>query len=275
MTTILAANVENLTLTGTLAINGTGNVLDNVISGNGAANTLTGGAGNDSLDGGAGNDTMIGGTGNDVYVVDSVGDVVTENVSQGTDTVLSSVSLTLGSNVENLTLTGSGAINGTGNSLANVIVGNGGSNTLNGGSGADVLTGGAGDDTYVVDNAGDVVNEVVGAGTDLVQSSVTRTLGISVENLSLTGSSAINGTGNAFDNVLVGNTASNALTGGAGNDVLDGAGGADTMAGGAGTDTYVVDNTADVVSELVVRFINMITVSSHTEVEFIPAEDDG
>ncbi len=108
--------------------------------------TLTGGKGADTIDGGAGADSMAGGTGNDTYVVDNTGDVVTEAASAGTDTVRSSVTFTLGANVENLTLTGSGAVNGTGNMLANTMTGNAAVNTLNGGTGNDTIDGGAGND---------------------------------------------------------------------------------------------------------------------------------
>jgi len=231
VTFTLAANVENLTLTGSSAIDGSGNSLDNSLTGNAAANTLSGGAGNDTLDGGISADTLIGGTGNDTYVVDNAGDTVTENSGEGTDTVQSSISVTLAAEVENLTLTGSAAINGTGNSGANTITGNSAANTLDGGSGADVLAGGAGNDSYVVDNAGDTVTENASEGTDTVQSAVTFTLSANIENLTLTGSSAIDGTGNALDNVISGNSGVNTLTGGAGND------------------TYGVDNSGDVVVE--------------------------
>jgi Ca2+-binding RTX toxin-like protein len=258
ITYTLTANVENLTLTGGSAINGTGNALNNVLTGNGAANTLSGGAGNDTLDGGAGADTLIGGLGNDTYIVDNAGDVVTENANEGTDLVKSSITYTLTANVENLTLTGSGNINGTGNALNNVLTGNAGNNILTGGDGNDTLDGGAGNDTligglgndiYIVDSAGDVVIENPGEGTDTVQSSITWTLGAEVENLTLIGTSAINGTGNALNNVLTGNSGNNILIGGAGNDTLNGGLGADTMIGGAGNDVYTVDNVGDVVTE--------------------------
>ncbi len=258
MTYTASANVENLTLTGTTAINGTGNALDNVLTGNSAANTLTGGAGNDTLNGGAGIDTMVGGTGDDTYVVDVATDVVTEALNEGTDTIQSAVTYTASANVENLTLTGTTAINGTGNALDNILIGNGANNTLTGGAGNDTLDGGAGtdtmvggtgNDTYVVDVATDVVTEAVNEGTDTIQSSVTYTASANVENLTLTGTAAINGTGNALDNILIGNSANNTLTGAAGNDTLNGGAGIDTMVGGTGNDTYVVDVAGDVVTE--------------------------
>jgi len=87
---------------------------------------------------------MIGGAGNDTYVVDNTGDVVTENPGGDTDTVQSSITYSLGANVENLTLTGTANINGTGNTNDNVITGNSGNNVLAGLGGADSLDGGAG-----------------------------------------------------------------------------------------------------------------------------------
>ena len=130
--------MENLTLTGTAALNGTGNELDNIIIGNSGANVLTGGDGADTLNGGAGADKMFGGTGNDTYVVDNVGDVVNETGGDGTDMVQSSISFSLADpvhaigSIENLTLTGTGAINATGNELDNVLIGNSGNNILAG-----------------------------------------------------------------------------------------------------------------------------------------------
>ena len=236
----LGANLENLTLTGTAAINGIGNGLDNVLTGNSAENTLTGLVGDDTLNGGLGADMLIGGAGNDTYVVDDLGDVVTENAGEGTDTVQSSFSYTLGVNVENLTLTGTAVINGTGNALNNTINGNSGANVLDGGLGADAMAGGAGDDLYIVDNVSDTVTEAAAAGIDTVRSSATFTLTANVENIILTGSTAINGTGNGLDNVLDGsqNTAANTLIGGSGNDTyVVGAGDTVVEKSNAGTDT--------------------------------------
>ncbi len=164
---ILSADVENLTLEEGAALDGTGNALDNVIQGNEQANVLLGNAGNDTLDarggddvldGGAGADIMTGGAGGDTYVVDNAGDQVIENVVGQTyntwwgyqytvadiDTVNASITYTLGNNVENLNLTGFASIDGTGNSLDNVITGNDGANTLAGDTGNDTLDGGAG-----------------------------------------------------------------------------------------------------------------------------------
>ncbi len=236
ITYTLGANLENLTLTGSAAINGTGNSLDNILKGNAAINILRGGDGNDTLDGEAGADNLAGGLGNDTYVVDNTGDVVTEAAAAGTDTVESSITYTLGVNLENLTLTGVDAINGVGNTLSNILKGNGANNRLDGGAGADNMAGGLGNDTYVVDNTGDVVTEAAAAGTDTVESSITYTLGANLEYLVLTGSAAIDGKGNALSNYLQGNGANN---------VLDGDAGADYMVGGLGNDTYVVDNTGD------------------------------
>lgn len=172
---------------------------------------------------------MAGLAGNDTYIVNHSGDVVIEAAAQGTDTIMSSVSYSLPNNVENLTLTGSGNINGTGNSLANVLSGNSGNNTLDGGAGADRMAGGAGNDTYRVDNVGDVVAELNGQGTDTVSSSVSYRLSSDVENLTLTGSGNVTGTGNSLANVLVGNAGNNTLNGGSGSDMLTGSGGSDSF----------------------------------------------
>ncbi len=294
----LADDLENLTLLGTGAISGYGNGANNSLIGNDAANIL---------DGGAGADSMTGGGGNDTYIVDSEGDTVTELANGGIDSVYSSLSFSLGANVENLVLNGAAAINGTGNGDANILIGNsadnrllggdgndilvggagndyldggsgtdtvsfegtttslsidlstalgtittslgtdtlvsiegiiggsgndvlkgdGGANYLDGGLGNDTITGGAGDDIYGVDSALDIVTELAGGGTDEVRASISYTLGSTLENLTLVGFEAINGTGNSLDNVIAGNSGNNLLIGGAGNDRLDGGAGLD------------------------------------------------
>ena len=216
---------------------------------------LYGAGGNDLLDGGTGADEMQGGEGNDTYLVDDVGDSVVELEAEGTDLVESSITYTLTDNVENLTLTGTEALNGTGNQLSNVItgndsdntllglggndtlVGNGGNDRLDGGEGADIMTGGAGDDVYIADIASDSITENAGEGLDRVESSASYTLGTNIENLLLTGTNAINGSGNDLANEIAGNDANNVLNGAGGDDTLIGNGGADTLNGGAGNDT--------------------------------------
>ncbi|MGH8350337.1 MAG: beta strand repeat-containing protein, partial [Pseudomonas sp.] len=210
---------------------------------------VTGGSGNDTLNG-QGYTLLAGGAGNDTYAVFDSLVQLREEVGAGIDTVNSAVSWVLGANLENLTLTGTSTINGTGNGLANTLTGNAAANTLNGGAGADVMIGGLGNDIYYIDHASDVVTETSATGgVDTLFSSVSRTLGNYQENLTLTGSAALTGTGNDLANTLTGNAATNHLYGGAGNDFLNGGAGVDRMTGDDGSDIYYVDNAADVVVE--------------------------
>ena len=188
------------------------------LTGNNLANTLTGNAGANNLNGGGGIDTMQGLAGNDIYVVDNVSDKAIEAASAGIDRVNSAVTFTLGANVENLTLTGAAAISGAGNTLANIIIGNSANNTLSGGTGVDSLRGGLGNDSYIVDHVSDQVVESAGAGTDRIVSSVSEVLALNVENLTLSGTAAINGIGNTLNNVITGNAANNILSGSSGID---------------------------------------------------------
>ncbi len=169
----LRANIENLTLTGTANLAGKGNELDNVITGNDGANrlsgmagddTLVGGGGRDILDGGTGNDTMSGGGGNDTYIVDSSSDTIVEAADGGVDFVQSTASYTLGANVERMYLMGAASIDGTGNDLANLLVGNSGDNALSGLGANDRLYGGGGNDTLSGGDGNDYIEG--GAGQD-------------------------------------------------------------------------------------------------------------
>lgn len=239
----LSNYVENLSLDSnylhfrsyySVAVNGTGNSLANKITGNTSANNLNGAAGNDTIDGMYGNDTinggtgadsMIGGYGADTYYVDNVGDVVTEldNYYAPTDidTVISTVSYTLGASVENLTLSGTGFIRGGGNELNNVIVANTGGSYLDGGLGIDTLSYAGHAAKVTVSLAALGAQATGGSGSDTIAN---------------------------FEN-LTGGTAGDALTGNALANVIDGGLGSDTLTGGAGNDTYIVDVTTDSVVE--------------------------
>jgi Ca2+-binding RTX toxin-like protein len=152
-------------------INGLGG--NDVLTGNASADTINGGAGNDTIDGAGGGDTLVGGTGDDIYFIDNSADKVVENAGEGTDLVNASISYTLTDNVENLTLTGTGDISGTGTSVGNTINGNAGANILSGGGGSDLINGNDGNDTVLGGDGGDYLfgnngNDILngGAGSD-------------------------------------------------------------------------------------------------------------
>jgi hypothetical protein len=215
-------DIEELTLTGDAPINGTGSRLHNLVVGNTA---------NNILDGREGLDTLVGGLGDDTYIVDNPGDVVRELHGSGIDLIISDVTYALPDDVESLRLSSAaGDSKAIGNILANLITGNSGFNILDGSLGSDTMEGGLGDDIYIVDNVGDVIIETAADGTDSAQSSVSYILSSYVENLTLTGSQAINGFGNNSNNFIVGNSSNN---------ILNGRGGGDRLSGLAGADTFV------------------------------------
>ncbi len=190
----LGANQEHLILNAATAINGTGNEL---------ANSLYAGAGNNVIDGGLGTDTVFYSTASAGVTVSLALSTAQATGASGNDTLL---------NIENL----------TGSNFNDILTGSGGGNAINGGAGADTMAGGLGNDAYYIDNAGDVVTELLNEGADTVYFYLNQhtTLGDNLENLYLFGTGAVNGTGNALNNVL---------HAGAGNNVLDGAVGNDTV----------------------------------------------
>jgi Ca2+-binding RTX toxin-like protein len=227
---------------------------DDSLFGQGGADTLHGGSGDDALRGGAGNDDLDGGVDNDK--MDGGTGVDTADYSDAAAGVTVRLSLSSAQNtggagfdtllrIENLTGSGSNDVL-VGNGAANVLIGLGGNDRLNGGGGADQMSGGLGNDVYVVNHAGDQVIEDDNPGdVDTVRSSVDLTLGANVENLILTGSDAIDGTGNELANKLFGNAEANVLSGLAGDDRLSGGDGSDTLIGGAGRDVLTGGADAD------------------------------
>ena len=228
VTFTLAANVENLILSGAKAINGTGNALSNAITGNAADNIL---------DGGAGADTLIGGDGNDTYVVDNAGDTVAD--TSGFETVQSSVNFVISAGLENLTLTGASAVNGTGNSGNNVISGNSADNVLDGGLGNDTLSGGAGNDILIGGAGDDTFLTGVGADT------VVGGLNTAFNSAAFNATGLVNGDwlsyADATSGVTVDLSKSGLGTGGAAGDVWSGI---ENLQGSNFNDTLTADNFA-------------------------------
>ncbi|WP_018679176.1 calcium-binding protein, partial [Acinetobacter tjernbergiae] len=163
----VAGNLEDLTLSGSLNINGTGNSSNNKLTGSNGNNILDGGAGNDTFIGNLGSDTLIGGLGNDIYYVDNL-DTIIEKAGEGLDTVIAGFSYTLDAsgNIEDLMLSGALNINGIGNNSNNKLTGNSANNTLDGGAGNDIINGAAGND-LLIGGAGDDIL-IGGSGSDIV-----------------------------------------------------------------------------------------------------------
>jgi len=170
--------------------------------------------------------------------------------------LIGNISIMANSWIENLRA-GSGNDRLSGNARNNTIWGNGGNDVLNGGAGADTLVGGSGRDTLVggagndvyLTDAYDTIIEATGGGRDEVRSGISRTLGADLEDLRLTGTAAVNGTGNIAANLLHGNANANVLRGLGGNDRLSGNGGADTLWGGAGSDEFLFNAGRDVIAD--------------------------
>ncbi len=235
----LGENVENLTLTGSANLKGTGNKLNNLIIGNAGNNELNGGTGIDTV---SYEDAKAGVTVNlQLTSAQSTGGAGTDKINK----------------FENL----------IGSDFADILTGDISNNRIDGGLGKDRLEGGTGDDSYIVDANTDVIIEAVAAGTDTVFSSVTWTLGATLENLTLTGSAAINGGGNSTANVLIGNAADNTLTGGSDNDTVKGGGGDDTIIGGAGNDQLTGGTGTD-------AFVFNNTNGKDTITDFVSGTDD-
>jgi Ca2+-binding RTX toxin-like protein len=225
---------------------------DNLIIGGGANDTFNGDDGNDTIDGMRGDDTLNGGEGSDRLF--GWGDEDTLNGGEGIDFLDGGRGKdTLnGDNGADELYGQRGTDTLKGGAGEDKLYGGQGRDSLDGGAGVDYLAGGVGDDTYIVDVVGDVLHEARQAGRDTVESAVTWTLGVFFEELELTGTTAIDGTGNAVANKVTGNSGANKLLGLDGNDTLSAGAGADTltggrgndrMAGGAGADTFIL--TAD------------------------------
>lgn len=162
-----------------------GSTGDDSLHGGSGKDLLFGFDGNDVLDGGLGADTMYGDEGDDIYIVNTGDDRTVETINGGHDTVIASCSTTLAVNVEDLRLVEGGNLNGTGNTLDNLIVGNSQDNILDGSVGADTMIGGLGNDSYFIDDAGDQVIEATDEGVDTVYSRISMRLAANVENLTL------------------------------------------------------------------------------------------
>lgn len=184
---------------------------------------------NDVLFGSLGHTVFYGKGGDDVFYVRMREDQIIEEAGEGNDTVVSSVTYTAPTHVENLTLVGTDNIFGFGNNSDNILTGNSGNNRLSGGRGKDTLYGMAGNDLLLGGDGNDWLDG--GSGND----------------------------------ILRGDAGSDTLYGGDGNDRLEGGAGADRMNGGNGNDVYIVDDAGDVIIETAYGGMDTVESSvSHT-----------
>jgi Ca2+-binding RTX toxin-like protein len=268
---IWGGSIENGKLTGKANLNLFGSTANNRLLGNDGINRLDGKGGSQ--------DILQGGFGDDVYVVDTITDILTEEVNSletsgavkkgWIDSVESYVNFSLETNAgdyfENLSLYDGAATTATGNKYANTLLGNsnantlnglGGNDNLNGGAGIDTLVGGEGDDTYILSTENDIVKELAGlnqgtADTLVVVKDVTS-LTANVENLILNSVSAKIGIGNTENNVITGNEQNNTLSGLAGNDTLLGKDGNDVLTGGTGADVLNLAETTPASDKVII-----------------------
>ena len=243
------------------------NNLDNIITGTianenfsttGEKDTINAQGGNDTITSSfenlQPNDSLNGGTGNDTLII--TGGTATDAISisvNNTNNQLNIVGTTI-INFEQFDLSGfGGKTNFLGAATNDWIKAGIGNDILNGGAGADTMIGGAGNDSYYVDNVGDSIIENANQGTDTVFTTITYTLAANVENLTLQGTTAINGIGNDLNNTITGNTVANTLNGGAG---------ADTLIGGVGNDNLSLglnDNAIDNVNYVLGDGVDTVT----------------
>jgi Ca2+-binding RTX toxin-like protein len=238
----IGANQINQTTGNRSTVIFTGGDGPNIIQGGKGDDQLAGGAGEDRVSGGGGNDLLAGGLHNDILNGGDGVDTADYSAASGAVTVNLALGISSGAHgADTLSL----IENVRGSVFGDTLTGDDGANLLNGGAGRDTMAGGKDNDTYIVDNALDTVTEYAGEGIDLIQSSVSFSLGRHVDNLTLTGTANINATGNGDANILTGNNGANTLSGLGENDTLRGSGGRDILVGGAGSDTMFGDAGAD------------------------------
>lgn len=202
------------------------------LTGNEFANLITGNAGRNVIDGGGGLDRLRGGEGNDTYILRDRADAIVEQLQEGADSVRAYVNYTLASHVEELRLLGEARI-GTGNALANLIVGTGGQDSLKGLGGSDMLSGGGDIDLLMGGAEGDTLNGGAGGDTLRGEDGNDRLFGDAALDMLL---------GGLGDDRLDGGVANDTLSGGDGRDSLLGRAGRDTMTGGGEADTFMFDD---------------------------------